>query len=64
MRFRHALFGLRVLALATLIVAFARPQSGISGEDVITEGIDIILALDISSSMLAEDLTPNRASWR
>ncbi len=60
MRFRHALFGLRVLALATLIVAFARPQSGISGEDVITEGIDIILALDISSSMLAEDLTPNR----
>jgi Ca-activated chloride channel family protein len=49
-----------MLALATLILAFARPQSGVSGEDIITEGIDIVLALDISSSMLAEDLTPNR----
>ena len=43
-----------------LIVAFARPQTGVTGENVVTEGIDIVLALDISSSMLAEDLTPNR----
>ncbi len=59
-RFRHLLFVLRALALATLIVAFARPQTGVSGEEVLTEGIDIVLALDLSSSMLAEDLTPTR----
>lgn len=59
-RYRHALFALRLLALAALIVAFARPQTGITGETVSTEGIDILLALDLSSSMLAEDLEPNR----
>jgi Ca-activated chloride channel family protein len=59
-RYRHTLFALRVLALAALIVAFARPQTGVSEENVVTEGIDIVLALDISSSMLAEDLEPNR----
>ncbi len=59
-RFRHLLFGLRALALTALIVAFARPQSGVTAENVTTEGIDIVLALDISSSMLAEDLEPNR----
>lgn len=57
---RHVLFALRTLALASLIVAFARPQSGFSGETILTEGIDIVLALDLSSSMLAEDLTPTR----
>ncbi|MEQ1856668.1 MAG: VWA domain-containing protein [Longimicrobiales bacterium] len=51
---------LRVLALAALVVALARPQTGITSESMTTEGIDIVLALDISSSMLAEDLTPNR----
>ncbi len=51
---------LRVLALAGLVLALARPQTGVTGENVITEGIDIILALDISSSMLAEDHQPNR----
>jgi Ca-activated chloride channel family protein len=59
-RYRHALFALRLLALAALIVAFARPQTGVTGEDVTTEGIDIVLVLDVSSSMLAEDLEPNR----
>lgn len=59
-RYRHALFVLRLLALAALIVAFARPQTGVTGETVNTEGIDIVLALDLSSSMLAEDLEPNR----
>ncbi|MGD8699704.1 MAG: VWA domain-containing protein [Gemmatimonadales bacterium] len=59
-RYRHVLFGLRLLALAALIVAFARPQTGVTGETVRTEGIDIVLGLDLSSSMLAEDLEPNR----
>ncbi len=57
---KHFLFTLRILGLACLIVAFARPQSGIKGEEVITQGIDIVLAMDVSSSMLAEDLKPNR----
>ncbi len=59
-RNRHVLFALRVLALAAFVVAFSRPQTGITSETVTTEGIDIILAIDVSSSMLAEDLEPNR----
>jgi Ca-activated chloride channel family protein len=59
-RYRHILFGLRVVALTAFIVALARPQSGVTAEDVTTDGIDIVLALDLSSSMLAEDLEPNR----
>lgn len=59
-RMRHALFAMRLLALAALFVAFARPQSGVTGETVSTEGVDIVLALDLSTSMLAEDLEPNR----
>jgi len=57
--YRHALFGLRMLALVLLIVGFARPQSGRTEQEVITEGIDIVVALDISSSMLAEDFKPH-----
>ena len=57
--YRHALFGLRMLALVLLIVCFARPQSGRTEQEVITEGIDIVVALDISSSMLAEDFKPH-----
>jgi len=56
----RVLLALRLAALALVIVAFARPQSGSTTEDVSTRGIDIVLALDISSSMLAEDLDPNR----
>ena len=59
-RWRHALPVLRLLALAALVVAFARPRAGVTTENVLTEGIDIVLVLDISSSMLAEDLEPNR----
>jgi Ca-activated chloride channel homolog len=59
-RLRHVPFALRVLALAALIVALARPQSSARGENVYREGIDITIALDISGSMLAEDLRPNR----
>ncbi len=57
---RHLPAALRGVALVCLIVAFARPQTGVTGENVVSEGIDIVLALDVSSSMLAEDLAPNR----
>ena len=55
---RHMQFGLRMLALALVIIALARPQSGHTEEEITTEGIDIVLAVDISSSMLAEDFKP------
>lgn len=51
---------LRIALIASLIIALARPQSVSSTENVSTEGIDIVLVLDISGSMLAEDFTPNR----
>ncbi|MEK6650557.1 MAG: VWA domain-containing protein [Bacteroidota bacterium] len=51
---------LRMLAVAALIIALARPQNVSSRENVNTEGIDIVLVLDISGSMLAEDFSPNR----
>lgn len=57
---RHLLFIFRTLAIGLLIFAFARPQSTASWEDMTTEGIDIVLAMDISGSMLAQDLTPDR----
>ncbi len=53
-------FLLRMTALALIIIALARPQSSSSGQNITTEGIDIIMSLDISASMLAEDLKPNR----
>jgi len=49
---------LRGLALTLLIVAVARPQAGTGEESVLTEGIDIVLALDVSNSMATEDFTP------
>ncbi|HBS85153.1 MAG: aerotolerance regulator BatA [Bacteroidetes bacterium GWF2_38_335] len=57
---RHVPFGLRVIAVALLITVLARPQSFNSWESVNTKGIDIAMAVDISGSMLAEDLKPNR----
>lgn len=59
-RLIHLPFILRLLAISALIIALSRPQSFSSGENVYTEGIDIALVLDISGSMLAEDLKPNR----
>jgi Ca-activated chloride channel family protein len=59
-RFRHAGIVLRSLAIAALVVALARPQSSLSWQDSTTEGIDIMIASDISGSMLAEDFKPNR----
>jgi len=57
---RHILFILRLLAIALIIVVLARPQSTKHWRNVTTEGIDIIIALDISSSMLARDFQPDR----
>ncbi len=57
-RLRPLLFGLRVLAVTVIIFALARPQSSSKEEKVTTEGIDIVLAMDVSSSMLAEDFRP------
>lgn len=59
-KFRHVLFVLRLLALSLLILAIARPQSRSSWKDTKTEGIDIVVSLDVSLSMLAKDFKPNR----
>lgn len=57
---RHVLFALEVLAIVFLVIALARPQSSNSWQTYTSEGIDIVLALDISGSMLARDFTPDR----
>lgn len=56
----HLLFVFRLLAIALIIFAIARPQSSLRREDITVEGIDIVIAFDISGSMLAEDFKPNR----
>ena len=58
--FRHVPFILRIFALAMVVLAVARPRSSQEMERIDTEGIDIILAMDVSTSMLARDLTPDR----
>lgn len=57
---RHMVFLFEIIAVALFIVVLARPQSSRNWENVTTEGIDIMIALDISSSMLAQDFQPNR----
>jgi len=57
---RHIPFVLRVAALCLIIVAIARPRSATQVEKVDTEGIDIIFAMDVSTSMLARDFSPDR----
>ena len=59
---RHIPFVLRIVALSLLIVAAARPQSVEHETKTNTEGIDIVLAVDISGSMLARDFQPDRLS--
>lgn len=59
-RIEHLPFIIRIIALILIIIVLSRPQSTNSWQNVTSEGIDIVLALDISSSMLAEDLKPNR----
>ncbi len=55
----RAIFVLRNLAIAALIVALARPRTGARVENITTSGINIVLAIDLSSSMLAEDFQPS-----
>lgn len=57
---RHLPFVLRMVVVALIIVALARPQTIDSWNTTTTEGIDIVLTVDISTSMLTEDLKPNR----
>lgn len=64
----HVPFALRIIALALVILILARPQTTNSWQNSEIEGIDIMLAIDVSTSMLAEDLKPNRLEaarmWR
>ena len=59
-QFRPILFVLRIVALIALSIALARPQTSNTTENIDSEGIDIVLAIDVSGSMLAEDFKPNR----
>lgn len=56
----HLPFILRIMALIMIITILARPQTTNNWQDTEVEGIDIMLAVDVSTSMLAEDLKPNR----
>tara|TARA_B100001093_G_scaffold520348_1_gene614920 strand:+ start:9478 stop:10467 length:990 start_codon:yes stop_codon:yes gene_type:complete len=56
----HLPFTLKIIASLLLLIALARPQSSINWEESSIEGIDIVLAIDVSGSMLAQDLKPNR----
>ena len=59
---RHLPMALRTAALCLIIVALARPRSSTEVEKRDSEGIDIVLAMDVSTSMLARDFTPDRLS--
>lgn len=57
---RHLVFLLQMVAISAFVIVLARPQSTTEFENVTTEGIDIVIALDISTSMLAKDFSPDR----
>ena len=59
-RLRWLPYALRVVAVGAAVVALARPQSQLSRQEMTVEGIDIVMAMDLSGSMLAEDFKPNR----
>ena len=59
-RLRWLPYALRLLAIGAMVIALARPQSRLSRQEMKVEGIDIVMAMDISGSMLAEDFSPNR----
>ena len=59
---RHLPFLLRTIALVMIIIAIARPRSSTKMDKIDTEGIDIVLAMDVSTSMLARDFMPDRIS--
>jgi Ca-activated chloride channel homolog len=56
----HSLYVFRLLAITLLILALARPQTSLSRQDISVEGIDLVIALDVSGSMLAMDFKPDR----
>ena len=58
--FRHLPFVLRLLAILFIVTALARPQTKFEEQNVEGEGVDIVLCIDVSGSMTAQDLTPNR----
>ncbi|MEW6413360.1 MAG: VWA domain-containing protein [Candidatus Zixiibacteriota bacterium] len=58
-RYRFLLSVFRVLAVILFVIAFARPRSGTEYQEITSEGVDIMMALDVSSSMQAEDFKPN-----
>ncbi|MEO7487196.1 MAG: VWA domain-containing protein, partial [Ferruginibacter sp.] len=58
--FRHLPFLLRLLSIAFIITALARPQTKTDEQQAEGEGVDIVLAIDVSGSMTAQDFTPNR----
>lgn len=57
---KHVLFAFEVLAVIFIIIALARPQTSNNFQNVETEGIDIVISLDVSGSMLARDFKPDR----
>ena len=59
-KFRHLLFVLRLITIALIIFAMARPQLKTDEQHAEGEGIDIILCIDVSGSMTSQDLLPNR----
>ena len=59
---RHLPILLRTIALVMIVIAIARPRSSTKMDKVDSEGIDIVLAMDVSTSMLARDFTPDRIS--
>ena len=58
----HAPFALRMTALVLIVLCIARPRSSSQVEKIDTEGIDIVFTMDVSTSMLARDFTPDRIS--
>ena len=59
---RHVPFALRLAALTLIVIAIARPRSSTEVSKIDTEGIDIVLTMDVSTSMLARDFKPDRIS--
>ena len=57
---KHVMFAFRLIAVGLLIVALARPQSSEKWSETTTEGLDITICMDVSSSMKAQDFSPNR----
>ena len=59
-KWRIALPILRMLTIASLVIAMARPQLTLKEEEITADGVDIVLVMDLSSSMLAQDFDPDR----